>query len=186
VTLTEDRFTPPRPDCPNPELWHSADDESTEIEVTALVAAFVGALKPDLVVETGTAFGQTAAAIAQALITNGRGRLFTCETDPARHVVAMKKVWGPVRFFFGPSLDLIATLEDQSVGFAWLDSLIPLRVLEARALAPKMLPGAIVGFHDTGPQHGYRPQVEALFKEGWMRGIYLPTPRGVMFAEYVG
>jgi hypothetical protein len=186
VTLTEDRFTPARPDCPYPELWHSADDESTEIEVTALVAAFVGALKPALVVETGTAFGQTTEAIARALIANGRGRLVTCETDPSRRALAMARVFGPVRFFFGSSLDLIETTEDRTVGFAWLDSLIPLRVPEACALRPKLLPGAVVGFHDTGPQHGYRHEVEALFGEGWLRGIHLPTPRGVIFAEVMG
>jgi hypothetical protein len=60
---SEARFTPPRPDCPHPEWWTSTDDDSTECEVTALVAAFVVALQPELVIETGTAFGQTAEAI---------------------------------------------------------------------------------------------------------------------------
>lgn len=71
VAGSEARFTPPRPECPYPEWWTSTDVDSTECEVTALVAAFVVALQPELVIETGTAFGQTAEAIGHAVAANG-------------------------------------------------------------------------------------------------------------------
>lgn len=183
--LSEERFTPPRPDCPHPGWWHSVDDESTEIEVTGLVAAFVRALQPEVVIETGTAFGQTAEAIGYALMVNGHGRLITIEPDPDRYAESVERVAGlPVEVV--PDRVIPSLLETRSVGFAWLDSLIPLRVGEARWLRPYLARGAIVGFHDTGPQHGYRMEVELLLEEGWLRGIHLPTPRGVLFAEVLG
>ena len=61
---TEDRFTPARA-VPHPESGTVRPD-STEVEVSALAAAFVRALRPDLVVETGTAFGQTAGLIGRS------------------------------------------------------------------------------------------------------------------------
>lgn len=181
--LSEARWTPAREDCPHPERWHSVDDESTELEVTELVASLVRALQPDLVVETGAAFGQTSAAIGAALRVNGQGALWTCETNPARAETADAACQGlPVVLHRGSSLDMIARLAEP-VAFAWFDSLLELRVPEYIALRPLLRPGAIVGFHDTGPQHGYRPQVEALAGEGWLRLIHLPTPRGVIFGE---
>lgn len=180
---TEAVFTPPRPDCPNPEYWHSDDADSTEREVSELVAAFVRALQPELVVETGTAWGQTAHAIAAALDRNGHGRLVTHETDDHRvaYCQAMLRHL-PVDVRHGSSLDW-SPEPGQRIGFAWFDSLLHLRTLEFMRYAPHLAPGAIVGFHDCGPQHPLRPDVEALADAGLIRPIYLPTPRGVIFAE---
>jgi hypothetical protein len=79
---SEARFTAPRADCPHPEYWHSTDSDSTEIEVTELVAAFVRAPQPETVLETGSAFGQTAEAIRRTLAANGHGRLVTSNPTP--------------------------------------------------------------------------------------------------------
>lgn len=181
--LRESRWTPPRADCPNPERWHSVDDESTELEVTDLVASFVRALQPDLVVETGAAFGQTSAAIGSALLLNGQGHLMTCEIDASRFDEARIRCRNlPVTVVPYDSLRMISEI-DRPVGFAWFDSLIPLRVPEFRALRPRLRRGSFVGFHDTGPQHGLRPAVEQLGRDRILRLIHLPTPRGVIFGE---
>jgi hypothetical protein len=76
----------------------------------------------------------------------------------------------------------------QPIDFAWFDSLPDLRVkefLRYRTQTPFGLrPGAIVGFHDCGPQHEpLRSQVETLANDGLIKPIYLRTPRGVIFAE---
>jgi hypothetical protein len=71
------------------------------------------------------------------------------------------------------------------VGFAWLDSEPQYRIDEAHMLHPFLLPGAFVGIHDTATHHNFRPAVETLCAEGWLRPIWLPTPRGVMFAEVI-
>ncbi len=180
---SEARFTDPRPDCPHPERWHSTDADSTEEEVTALVAAFVTALRPNLVVETGSAWGQTAQAIGQALTSGGYGGiLHTIEPDPTRADFTRRRCDGlPVVVEQLPSDQFTPP---GPVGFAWLDSLHHLRVPEFRQLHPHMTPGAFVGFHDTGPHQGpLRSAIEQLEAEGLLLPVFLPTPRGVAFAE---
>ena len=178
---TEARYTAPREDCPHPERWHSADPDSTEHEVTELVAAMVTALQPDFVVETGTAFGQTAEAIGRALQRNGQGRLVSLEVDPARVAASRARCEGlPVTVEQTPSLDYTP---DSPVDFAWFDSLVDLRPEEFRRYLPHMHPRTVVGFHDTGPQHRVRDLLRPLEAEGLITPLYLPTPRGVCFAR---
>ena len=80
----ESNWTAGRDDCRHPEWWTASDVDSAEFEVTELVAAWVRALQPEYVIETGTAFGQTARAIGKALRKNGHGRLDTIEVNPNR------------------------------------------------------------------------------------------------------
>lgn len=178
----ESRFTVPRLDCPNPKYWHSTDGDSTEIEVSELVGAFVRALQPELVVESGAAWGQTSAEIGIALRANGHGRLVTTEIQPDR--VAFTEYLCrelPVEVVEGSSLDYVP---DGPVGFAWLDSYEDLRVAEAVHYHRWMGPGSVIGIHDTGPQHQpLRAHIEALVGEGWLNPLWLPTPRGVVFLE---
>lgn len=182
----ESRFTSPRVDCPHPERWHSADADSTEYEVTALVAAFVGALRPDVVVETGSAWGQTAEAIGRVLAEAGVGELHTLEPNPTRAWATRQRVDGlPVIVHDVGSGEWEPI--PAGIGFAWLDSLAPLRVPEFRRFRPFMAPGAFVGFHDTGPHQGtLREEILQLEHEGHLLPVFLPTPRGVCFAEVVG
>lgn len=178
---TEARFTPPRPDCPHPQRWHSTDSDSTEIEVSELVAAFVRALQPNLVVETGTAFGQTAELIGRALQANGQGRLVTLEPDPERAEFSRQRCTGlPVEVLQQSSLDYTP---DEPIDFAWFDSLFHLRPQELIRFRPWFTPRTVVGFHDTGPQHPVRCSLEQLVGDGLLTApLYLPTPRGVAFA----
>jgi hypothetical protein len=178
----ESRFTLPRPDCLHPERWHSDDADSTEHEVTTLVAAFVTALRPDVVVETGSAWGQTAELIGQTLDAAGVGRLYTLEPDTNRAEATRKRCDGlPVDVIEAKSLDWDPV---DGIGFAWFDSLPHLRVPEFRHLRPHMTPDAFVGFHDTGPHQGpLRAEIEALEAEGLLLPVFLPTPRGACFAE---
>jgi predicted O-methyltransferase YrrM len=192
----ESRFTQPRPECPDPDRWHSTDSDSTEIEVSRLVAAFVEALRPDLVVETGTAFGQTAELIGAVLRDAGVGRLVTFETDAERVVEATDRcVDMPVDVVQQPSLEGVQSLIDDGmqgmVRFAWLDSLFELRVPELRLIRPLLARGAVVGVHDCGEPgrtkfndfaHAVSVEAEAM---GFNR-ISLPTPRGVSFLSWRG
>lgn len=192
----ESRFTPSRKDCPHPERWHSPDSDSTEIEVSRLVAAFVEALRPDLVIETGSAFGQTAELIGQVLFTAGVGHLVTFEVDPARVAATADRVAGlPVQVAPVPSLegirDLIAGGHRGKVGFAWLDSLFELRVAELEAIRPLLTPNAIVGVHDCGEPGStkynlFAGEVATAAQEMGFARISLPTPRGVTFLQWKG
>lgn len=181
TATSEGRWTAPRVDCPHPERWHSADPDSTEFEVTELVAAMVTALQPDFVVETGAAFGQTAEAIGRALQRAGQGRLVSLEVDPGRVASSRARCEGlPVEVLQMPSLDYTP---DAPVDFAFFDSLVDLRPEEFRRYLPHMHARTVVGFHDTGPQHRVRDLLRPLEEEGLITPLYLPTPRGVCFAR---
>lgn len=191
----ESTWTAPRPECPHPERYHAPDSDTTETEVTALVAAFVTALQPDLVIETGSAFGYTSQAIGSALrASGGTGVLHTYETDSDRVLATKKRTADlPVLVFEQPSLDGIEDMVrqgyDSVVRFAFLDSLLELRVPELQAIRPLLAPGAIVGVHDCGePGHTkYSPFsreiATAADRLGFNR-ISLPTPRGVTFLQW--
>lgn len=177
--MSESSFTAPRPDCPRPELWHAVDAYSTEVEVSELVATFVRALQPELVVETGTCVGLTALMIGQALAANGHGRLVSLEVNDELAAGARQTCAGlPVEILTMSSMDYVP---GEPIGFAWFDSLLSLRVAEFERFRPWLTAGTIVGFHDTGPQFGqYGDDVAQI---PGTRSIRLRTPRGVTFAE---
>jgi len=178
----ESTWTPARPDCPHPQRWSATDADSTETEVTALVAALVVALQPDYVVETGTCVGNTAEAIGRALLRNGQGQLVTLEVDPVRAEQSRRRCDGlPVTVLGRSSLDWMPELP---VDFAFFDSDPVARPLEFRRYLPWMHDRTVVGFHDTGPQHPVRELLAPLEHEGLLVSpLYLPTPRGVCFAR---
>lgn len=182
----ESQYTSPRPDCPHPERWHSYDPDSAELEVSALVAAMVTALQPDFVVETGSAWGQTAQFIGKALQRNHGGELFTMDIDPDRVAATRVRCEGlPVTVSCVRSLDFLLPpwVTEDMRGFYWFDSLISLRVREFHHFRTAMTAGEIVGFHDSGPHHGLRPGLDRLAHNREIRLIHLGTPRGVTFAE---
>lgn len=175
--MLESDLTPPSPHCPHPEFWHAHDGMATEVEVIELVAAFVRALQPEVVVETGTHLGYASEAIGRALLANGHGHLYTTEIVPEFHEAAQARCHGlPVSCLLLPAEDFTPP---EPIDFAWFDSDTTLRVGEFRTYRPFMHERTVVGFHDTAPHHGYRPQLDDL-------GIVLldlPTPRGVTFGR---
>jgi hypothetical protein len=183
--LPESTWTVPRADCPQPGRWHAPDAYATETEVSALVAAFVRALQPDFVVETGSWIGTTAAAIGRALRDNGQGELVSLETDLVKARVAARLCEGlPVQVANTSSL---VWAPDRPVDFAWFDSDTAARPQEFRRYRPWMHSGTVVGFHDTGPQHPVRDLLAPLVAEGLLGApLFLPTPRGVCFARVGG
>jgi predicted O-methyltransferase YrrM len=189
----EIRFTKPTPRCPNPERWHATDDQSTELEVTNLIAAFIHALQPDYVLETGSFIGQTSRMIGQCLELNGQGHLHSIELNPEAARVARLNTEGlPVTIHEMSSMDFTPDLpfetERTEIGFAWFDSLVTLRRAEFERFYPYMRAGTICGFHDTAPHHGdwsdfLHPERSDFTEQYNVRIIHLPTPRGVTFLE---
>ena len=178
--VSEDTFTPAAAWCPSPGYWHCEDNgQSTEVEVTELVAAFVRALQPEVAVEiSGAHTGQTTYAIGTALQRNGHGALYSVELDPRLAEGARQRCEGlPVHVVTGSAFSWDVP---DGIGFAWIDG--SEGRAEAEHLRGKLLPGAIIGVHDTAPHHSWNNPT-ALAIGRFARPITLRTPRGVTFAE---
>lgn len=74
--------------------------------------AFVRALKPDLVVETGTDKGLGSLVLASALLMNQRGRLVTIDVNPAAGYLITGPYSEVTTVLHGDSIDLIRALTD--------------------------------------------------------------------------
>lgn len=176
--VPESAYTPPREHCPNPERWHAPDITATEVEVSQLVGMMAFALRPDVVVETGTYLGHTAQEIGFSL--GGDARLYTVELDQDHARAAEERcVALPVTVVVGDSLEYHPP---GLVDLFWLDSETDIRHLEIRHFLPWMHSRTVIGVHDTGPQHPVRGFLEPLVAEGIVEPpLWLPTPRGVAF-----
>ena len=143
-----------------------------------MVAGVVRGLQPGYVIETGSAWGQTAAAIGKALFRNGHGQLHSIEPDHQRAVRTRTRTDGlPVEVFEVSSLDFTPA---RTIDFAFFDSLLELRIPEFRRFRPWMRVGTIVAFHDTRPGRDLRHKIG---RELDIRFIHLPTPRGITFGQ---
>lgn len=161
------------------QRWHAADALSTEDEVVELVVGFIRALQPDVVLETGTYLGNTAARIGRALQRNGQGMLYSIECDPAYVAVARTAVAGlPVQIIAGNSLEWDVTLPSR-IDFAWFDSAPRIRGDEFMYYRPHMHEATIVGFHDATPGGAVYQTLMGLP----LQVLQLPTPRGCAFAR---
>lgn len=190
---SEALHTAPHHVAPHPEWWTAPDSDSTECEVTELIAAFVRAIQPEVVIETGTAYGYTSAAIGEALLRNGHGKLYTLEPDNARRKFAQDladEVNPRIKEFveFLPTKSLDFTPPGQ-IQFALFDSLYQLRVDEFMRYKPYMKPGTIVTMHDwtSGIRKHHidiKKEIETrLVKPKLAKAVYVPSPRGLAVLE---
>jgi predicted O-methyltransferase YrrM len=186
--LPESRFVPADERCPHPEFWSSTDGDSTELEVSELIAGLVRGLQPRMVIETGCAFGQTTRLIIEAMGRNGHGRFVGFENDSERFVALHSERWPEWAALYRNSLGGIQPLPDV-IDFLFLDSHPELRVPEYRHFHPLMRHGTIVAIHDTRPGAGshrieggrsLREELESLPD---VRLLDMPTPRGLTLAQ---
>lgn len=173
------------PDCRDPSLWHSINGTTTEVEVSELIAAFVRALQPELVVETGAYIGTTSEMIGRALQRNGHGRLVTTETDVRCFRKARSRCRGlPVQVLHKSSLEWCPP-GDEPIDFMFFDSNFGSRMKEYDWYEQYFTPYTVLCWHDSGT-HFKRPirnLIEELVRLRDIQPIFLPTPRGVCFAR---
>lgn len=176
----ESKWSKASDSCPHPEWWHSTDPQSTELEVSELIGGFIRALQPEYVVETGSCLGITSQLIGLALKANGHGHLDTLEVMPERaeYVRKMCDDFLPVTVHETPSLEFTPAAP---INFAFLDSLIDLRIPEFNRFREHLAPGAVVAFHDTAPRFGaYGANIRAL---PGVQALQLNTPRGITLVQ---
>lgn len=165
--------------------WHCQDGDSTEIEVSRLIAALVTATQPELVIETGAAWGQTTFMIAEALYLNGHGHLVSLEIDAQRLAYSRWYCHEMICTGVMDIVDCSSTEYDpgQRVDFLFSDSDCDLRVPELTHYYKWMDEKSLAVFHDTAPYHcrSLQDKLEAVGDQ--FRNIRLHTPRGVTIME---
>lgn len=160
-------------------LYTTPDEEAPESEVIELITAFVRALKPQVVVETGTAEGHTAEAIARALAKNGRGTLYTVEIDKAKVDRCRQRLAGlPAEVIFSAA----QSVDPSSFGYIdllYIDGHLEERANEYRHFDPYLRSGGIALLHDTLKFDPPKTAVQELLGQQ----VCLSTPRGLTILQ---
>jgi predicted O-methyltransferase YrrM len=184
--VQQPEYTEPSLECPEPRLWSMYDPQTAEKEVLDLLYALVRALKPRLVVETGTFSGISSTYIARAMKENGRGQLITCEIDPLVHQNARGRFRAAglstmIDCRLGSSLDL--KIHDQ-IDLLYCDSDLKVRGVEVRRFLPNLNPFGLILMHDAGSRFKVvREAALQMESEGLISVVLVSTPRGLVIAQ---
>lgn len=179
-------YTPATPECPHPERWTMQDSMSAELEILEFLKQLVLTIKPELIVETGTFVGVSAIHMAEAIRTNGFGRIITCEFDERVYAKAKQRIdaSGVGRFIDCRNQSSLEMTVDGTIDLFFSDSHLPIREAEIRRFLPQISPNGLILMHDTSSH--YKIAREAAFRleqEGLLSMVLLPTPRGLMIAQ---
>jgi predicted O-methyltransferase YrrM len=148
--------------CLGPDPWSSAwtvagefgGGNAVEVEVGEFLHSFVRAVRPKLVVETGTHKGFSSLMIATALKENHQGHLYTVDLGDYSAGDTLKRfgVSDLVTLFRMHSVDFLKSLEiGRVIDFLWLDASHTEEAVlaELESAMPMLKPGSYVGFHDS-------------------------------------
>lgn len=152
-----------------------------------MIGGLIRGLQPEVVVETGSAWGQTTKIIGRVLMANGHGTCYSLEPEPQRFAYSQ---WychdeicaGTVKLIQGESLSF--TPPEGYIDFLFSDSLYKLRGPELERFRPWMDDAGFVCVHDTAPSHrgegldAYDLQTALDALPGY-RSLRLHTPRGL-------
>jgi len=176
----------PTPECPHPERWHMYDSMSAEVEVLDFLKALVLAIKPELVVETGTFSGLSTLRIAEGLKENGVGRVITCEWDKKVYDAAKKRFAesGLNKWIDARNESSLEMKVNGRIDLLFCDSDVPLREQEVRRFLPQINPFGLILMHDaSSAMKSVREGALRLEAEGLVSVLLLPTPRGLVMAQ---
>ena len=174
------------PECPHPERWHMYDSMTAEAEVLEFIRTLVTTTKPALVVETGSFLGVSTLWIAEALKSNGFGKIISCEFDPVVFEKAKEKIaasglseWIELRNESSLEMHVEGTID-----LFFSDSDMPIREAEVKRYLPQIRPTGIILIHDASSH--LKIVRDAAFKleaDGLLSCVFLPTPRGLVIAQ---
>src|SRR3989304_1863153 len=162
--MFEGQFLKDVRDGAGPDCWNSRWSQcgsrfgagmAIELEVGELLHSMVRAVKPAVIVETGTHRGVSTAVIAQALKENGAGHLYTIDVVDFG-VPTMLAEYGlekHVTYIQGDSRTALRHLlvEHTPFDFLWLDALhdTDFVMAELESALPALRSGFYVSLHDT-------------------------------------
>lgn len=179
-------YAPPSQECPHPELWKMADSQSTELEVIDFLKALVIAMKPQLIVETGTFLAYSTLKMAEGLRENGFGKIITIEYDPDIFAKAKERIdsSGLASWIDNRNVSSLESQVDGTIDLLFSDSHRTIRGKEIRRWLPQIEARGLILIHDTSPHFEVvRETVLQLEREGLLSIVMLPTPRGLVIAQ---
>jgi predicted O-methyltransferase YrrM len=179
-------YVSPTAECPHPEYWKMLDAQTAEIEVLDFLQSLVVTIKPSLILETGTFLGYSAIRMAEALKSNGFGRIVTVEFDPKIFARAQEKIdaSGLRRWIDSRNQSSLDTKIDGVIDLLFSDSDPDIREAEIRRFLPQLAPYALVLVHDASSQFKVvREAALRLESEGLLSVVLLSTPRGLVVAQ---
>jgi predicted O-methyltransferase YrrM len=162
------------------------DSMTAEAEVLEFIRTLVTTTKPALVVETGSFLGVSTLWIAEALKSNGFGKIISCEFDPVVFEKAKEKIaasglseWIELRNESSLEMHIEGTID-----LFFSDSDMPIREAEVKRFLPQIRPTGIILIHDASSH--LKVVRDAAFKlesDGLLSCVFLPTPRGLVIAQ---
>lgn len=169
-----------------PNTFPSAIDEATAGLLYDLVRLF----RPEVAVEIGTAKGNSAIAIGQALKENGFGKLYTIDPIELELVkIAIRKsgLKKQIEYVVDFSTNFIPKKNFQKIDFVFIDGDHGYENVKkdfdlVKNLVPK---GGVIAFHDTILIDGPKKVIEEIQAGGEFDIITLPTLSGSA-GEYKG
>lgn len=162
--------------CPQDGRWLIPTDSPicTEIETLQLLFGLIRALRPAVVVETGSNVGCASQVISAALEANGEGgRLFTCDIDAACRAEAARRIGAYHEVHDSDGLTLVQAMAPLADVY-WIDSSEAGRLEEIDWIRQHGKAGAIVLVHDTSLMGELAQAVRAFPSH-----VVLPGPRGL-------
>ena len=182
----QSEWIPPTPECPHPERWKMLDPQTAEIEVLDLLESLIRAVKPELIVETGTFIGHSAIRMARALQENGIGRIITIEYDPAVFAKAKQQIEasGVAPWIECRNASSLDTTIHGAIDLFYSDSDLNIREQEVRHFLPQIKPQGLVLIHDASSHFKVvREAALRLEAEGLLSVVLLSSPRGLCIAQ---
>lgn len=165
--------------CSDPSLWSELDPGGgTEIETLYFLETMVQLLKPEVIVETGTMYGASAAALARGVRANGFGHIWSYEVDQnwiktAKHFLKGEKLNKYVTILKQDSLT-VEWPEDKPIDLLFIDGATE-RVVEFKHFSQWLSYRGIALCHDAGePFHRWDKLGDA-----WQR-VYIGSATGLL------
>ncbi|MGP0071172.1 MAG: O-methyltransferase [Bryobacteraceae bacterium] len=184
--FAQPEYTPPTPECPQPDLWRMRDSQTTEMEVLDFLKTLVTTTKPKLIVETGTFLGYGTLKLAEGAKENGFGRVITVEFDPAIQARALErfKASGLSSWIESRLESSLESKIDETIDLLYSDSHLENREAEVRRLLPRLDPRGLLVIHDASSHFKIvREAVLRMEAEGLISVVLLSTPRGLAIAQ---
>jgi len=149
------------------------------------IAGLLYVIRPDIVIELGTARGASSILVGAALKDIGHGSLISVDLQPEPPEVANQIVTDfclPVTY--RTSINSIPFLQEFKVEFSkryfiFCDTEIKTRILEVGIIYDKFPKGTLILVHDTSDLHPNGPmKLKSFYPDKDM--VELPSPRGLM------